>query len=287
MEKIKLLTDSGSDLPLSLAEKLDIEIIPIQIRGNGADFSNCYSEDTSLFWAKLKTLEKPPELMEITPVTYLNRYVAALKAGHTHIICVTIGSEINGSYRSALVARDLFYEENAGAAIVEIIDSHSFSLAYGDLVAAASRIRAAGGGYAKICAMLQSELPRREMLFHVYDTEQIGKGKLGGRTALAGGSFGLRPVFLCTEHGDIEMVAKAAPGEGSAKMLALLVSELGKHGDEPVSVLIGEVPKEDSDLLIKAIGEELSGKEVFFVPLGCTAAVFLGGAALGTVYNRS
>lgn len=285
MEKIHIITDSGCDLPPQLADKLGIEVMPFELSCGGADFSGYYGQEPSAYWQSLREADAAPKPRQITPVTYLGRFEAARKAGYTHIICITLGSEINGSYNSACVARGLFYEENAGVVTVEVIDSHTFSLAYGDLVAEAARMRAAGKTFDEICEMLKSELPRREMMFMLYDSRQVKKsGVIHGRAVFAGESAGLRPVLLSASC-SMEMVSKAVPGVQAAKDLASLVMEFCGNNPAHISVHIGDVSKADSDALIKALEEAMPGREIYFVPLGVTASALVGGDVLGVVYT--
>jgi fatty acid-binding protein DegV len=257
VDKIHIVTDSGCDLPAALAESLGIEVISLRRSGT--------------------------EPGQITPVRYLGSFMAARTAEYTHIICVTLGSQLSQCYDNACVARGLFYEENAGAVTVEIINSRSLSIAYGDLLVEAARMRDQGAGFGEICAMLKTELPRRESIFIAYDPETILKnGDLRAEAVTAGLTIGLRPIFRSRSL-KTEMIHKARPAQATGD-IAGLVEE--KCSPEPghISVFAGDVPEQDVQAIVSELKKRVGG-EIELVPIGETAASILGNAVLGAVFR--
>lgn len=104
MDKIRIITDTSSDLSAEDAERYDIELLPVifQIDGKpcyeGIDFTNAEFYDMMPEHEKITAVQIPAAV-------YLDRYEKAHRHGYTDVIAVTAGSTFMTTYQAASLAR--------------------------------------------------------------------------------------------------------------------------------------------------------------------------------------
>ena len=65
MKKIKLITDTASDIELTLAKEKDIEILPIYVTMDGVTYKDRYELTTEEFYTKLENSKELPKTSQI------------------------------------------------------------------------------------------------------------------------------------------------------------------------------------------------------------------------------
>ena len=120
--KVKLITDSASDITPEDEKKYDIDIMPFDITLG----------DESL-----------RERVDFTAPEFLEHYY---NEGYDAVIMVLINSTGSKTYENALLARKNLLDEHPEMAKmrIEIIDSHCYSLGYGYPVIEAAKKLIAG-----------------------------------------------------------------------------------------------------------------------------------------------
>lgn len=123
----KILADAVSNLfPQILKEKkLDIRIIPIELRIDG-DSYNLYNDSFDLKEFNKKYYEavannKCLSTSLVGPGEYASIFKEEVEKGNK-VICFTMAQGISGTYNSACIARDMVNEEY-GSKVVEVIES--------------------------------------------------------------------------------------------------------------------------------------------------------------------
>lgn len=154
MDKIRIITDTSSDLSVEDAERYDIELLPVifQIDGKpcyeGIDFTNAEFYDMMPEHEKITAVQIPAAV-------YLDRYEKAHRHGYTDVIAVTAGSTFMTTYQAASLARSLFFEQHPDARLrIHVIDSKTYSVAFGMGVLQAAQKAGEGAPCADVLAFL-------------------------------------------------------------------------------------------------------------------------------------
>ena len=79
MQRIKLMTDSASDLPNELAQQLGIEIIPFPIAVDGKGYMEGVDFTPRQFYDIMQNAKEIPTTSQIPTVTYCEHYYSAFK----------------------------------------------------------------------------------------------------------------------------------------------------------------------------------------------------------------
>ena len=186
MDRVKFMIDSGSDIPPSVAEELDTEVVPLYRIIEGKPVLDFHDFDIGAYSEYLKTCKEIPTTSQPSPEDFLIRYERFFEEGYSHIICITMSVYGSGTYNSAVLASQMFAEHHPDAAMqIHVVDSWSCSLNMVLELRAAHRLYTAGAAVHTILEELD-RLRRRVQTYYLIDNlEFLIKG--GRVSPLKGG----------------------------------------------------------------------------------------------------
>ena len=170
MQRIKLMTDSASDLPNELAQQLGIEIIPFPIAVDGKGYMEGVDFTPRQFYDIMQNAKEIPTTSQIPTVTYCEHYYSAFEKGYTDVILVGISSSASATFLRAQDAVEMFFEncpQAKGKFNIHILDSKTFSLGYGYPMMQAARLVREGKTVEQILAYLTGWLDRIDLYVDV------------------------------------------------------------------------------------------------------------------------
>lgn len=103
---IKIITDSTSDIDLTYAQELDIDIVPLKVIINGKEYKDRIDLQPEQFYDLLVNSDTLPSTSQPSPQDFANLYETA-KDNKDSVIVITLSSTISGTYQSANLAKDL------------------------------------------------------------------------------------------------------------------------------------------------------------------------------------
>ena len=135
-QKVIVVTDSTACIPKEMADKLSIEIVPIELVFGDKVYRDGIDITPNEFYTMLRKAEKLPTTSGSLPAPYLEAYKKASKKGKS-ILCITESSKFSGMYNSAVMAAELFKKEMADTQ-VEVIDCSTAAAGQGLVVVEAA-----------------------------------------------------------------------------------------------------------------------------------------------------
>lgn len=193
MHKIKLFTDSTSDLPKDLAKKLDIGIIPLSVTLG----DKTYPDDGSLtcddlfdFVDKTDTL---PKTSAINTMDFVEAFKPWLEKDYD-IAIVTISSELSSTCQNAIIAAN---ELNATDRIF-VINSRSLSSGISLAAYKMAKLRDQGKSASEIKTIIDQDIvPKISASFFVPTLDYLYKGgRCSKLSAYIGTKLKLSPQLL-------------------------------------------------------------------------------------------
>ena len=166
MQKIKILVDSGSDMPREYCELYGISVVPLNLQIEGRTVLDDDNLDAAKYCEYLKVAPEVPKSAQPSPQAFLDQYRA--NADCDHIIVITMSSKASGTHQSAVMARDLFEEENTSCR-VHVVDSTSTSFAITMLALHAARLIKEGKSAAEIISSLAEHIPHTGTYYLIDD----------------------------------------------------------------------------------------------------------------------
>ena len=215
---IRIITDSGADIPQGTRE--DLTILPMHVYFGEKEFLDGVNLTHQQFYELLIESEELPKTSQIPPYEFEKAYEQAAAAGE-QVIVITISSRLSGTYQSACVAA----EDYEGR--VFVVDSLNATLGERCLVDYALRLKDQGKEAEEIAAELVQARKRIRLLALLDTLEYLKKGgRISKSVAMVGGVLSIKPVVSIVD-GEVIMVGKA---RGSRNGNNLLVQEIQKAG---------------------------------------------------------
>ena len=211
MSKIKLITDTASDIPLQQAEAAGIEMLSFMLTVNGDSYREQRDLSKEEFYDLLQHAADLPSTSQITMFTFEELFRQYLDEGYTDVIYVSINASGSATYQNACNARDALYEEypeSHDRMRIHILDSGNYTMTYGYPVLQAKKMIDAGKDAEEILTYLRHWLDNVGVYFLPMTLKYVKKsGRLTAAAAFAGELLGLRPIIRIA-HGKISVSEK-------------------------------------------------------------------------------
>ncbi|MGI5997340.1 MAG: DegV family protein [Lutispora sp.] len=270
MSKIKIITDSTSDLPKGIAEKYDIEVLPLTIFFDKDEYRDWLDIAPKAFFERMRNSEKLPTTSQVNPNSFQEKYELYLK-DYDHIISIHLSSDASGTYNSAVIARDMVDKER-----ITVIDTRNFTYGFGQMVVEAAKMAKDGKAVEEIVDRVKYLINNVKTLFVVDTLEYLKKGgRLSATKATIGTLLNLKPI-LTVDNGKIVAIDKARGMKKALKRIVEIMQEQGTQLNGQ-TIKLGHADSLDNLKDFEAAIEEAYGnveKEEF--EIGCVIGVYCG-----------
>ena len=279
---IKIITDSACDIPFD-AQLKNVEIMNFHININDRDCEERVDYTMEEFYEELENCEKIPTTAHITMVDFYEKYCQLASQGVTDIIHVSINKTASATHDAAVMARQMFYDENPNSHMnITVLDSRCYSVGYGFPIMCADQMIEDGASAAEIIEFFENRFEKTEILLGTFSLKFMKKsGRISAAAAFAGELMGLRPVILM-KHGKTEVLLKA---RGDKLLIPGLVAKLRERNANPADYVVGYTADTDArDELVAACTEAMGYPPKLVCNLGSAVSINAGPHSMGIVY---
>jgi len=222
MSRIRVVTDSASDLPEAFARRLDVDVVSLTIRFGDEEFTDRVDLTPDLFWAKCKSSKTLPETAAPSPGAFQAAYERARSDGCDGVIVLTLSSLLSATHQSATLAA----EAVAGVIDVRVLDTLNVSMGQGLIVIDVAELAATGASLDELVARAETLVPKAGVVAALDTLEHLIKGgRVGGAKALLGQVLSIKP-FIELKDG---IVAEAGRQRTRAKALNAVANVARSH----------------------------------------------------------
>ena len=198
VSRTAIVTDSIADIPRSVAERLQIHVIPMKISWGGDEYLDRLTIDADAFYPFLDEREEYPS-SSIPDPRRVEQLFSWLAAHYESIVAIPVSKRLSGCWQvmenSAKKMRDEGYP-------IAVVDSRLNSAAQGLAVIAAAEDAAAGLGAREIVARLNRTIARARIFVSVATFKYMVRG--GRVSALKGfiaAVANLKPIVSLDREG--------------------------------------------------------------------------------------
>jgi len=196
---IKIVTDSTSDLPVTLAREMGITVVPAYVHFGDIIYRDRVDIFEDEFYEKLETSADMPSTEPPTPEDFAEVY-QALSKDADGIVSIHISSKLSATYNSAQRGRDLAQFDCP----IEIIDSQLVTMGLGLLVLAAHNYVNQGEDLQTVTDRILKTIPDIHILGLLDTLKYLAQGgRIGKAKALLGSVLSIKPM-LTIKEGEIE-----------------------------------------------------------------------------------
>lgn len=195
---VKIVTDSTSDIPPSLAEELGITVVPLNVHFGTDVFKDGIDIKPDEFYGKLVSSSRLPTTSQPSVGDFLSIY-DELGKEHKEIVSIHISGKLSGTLNSATQAK----EQYSGDARIEAIDSKHGSIGLAMVALAAYKAASDGLGLDDVIKEIQSAINEVEFFALVDTLEYLEKGgRIGKAQAFMGSMLKIKPI-LTVRDGEV------------------------------------------------------------------------------------
>lgn len=286
--KVRVVTDSTSDLPQELASLHRIHVVPLtvflgeKIHKDGVDIS------PREFYQRLsQDKDLHPRTSPPTPGEFLTVYRQLVE--NSDIVSVHISAKMSQTFLHARQSLEEHREtlessrRNASPVAIETVDSQTVSAALGLLALLAARMAMRGLSASQIRSRLEGMRQRVHMIFVVDTLEYLARGgRIGKARAFLGQMLGIKPI-LTVQDGEVAPLDKVRGGRAAhPRVIELFKARVNPA--EPVVVCIAHAQAPVwADRLKNLIQQNFNVSELIETEIGPTVGTHVGPGTVGAV----
>lgn len=255
---VAIVTDTTACIPPELAERYEIQVVPVNIIFGGRTFTDSMTADTTEFYELLRTSADRPTTAAPSPGMFLDA-IARAGRGADAVLCITVSAQFSAMYDSARQAIEMAKAESP-ALDLRLLDSRNAAMAQGFVVIEAARAAAAG---ALVDAVVDraEEMTARVTLLAMLDTLSYlaRSGRVPRVAAWAAGVLQVKPIVRFNAS-DIRLIARTRTRQRALDRMADLVPEIAGGRRVHLAVHHANAPQ-DAERLHAAILERVDVAE--------------------------
>ena len=226
MADIKIIVDSGSDIPQDIADKYNIGVISFLSIFGTEQYVQRTEITNEQFFDKLEEYDGIPTTSQ-TPFGDMLDYIKQQCEEHESVIYFALSSAASGQYQTANLVKSEIEEENPNADF-HIVDSQKFSLYIAQTAVHAAQMAKDGKSVDEIITECEKYIKTWRCYLLVDTLKYLEKGgRLSKAAAFVGTMLDIKPI-LTIEHGLVESLDKL---RGKKKLLDKLIAKIQDDSD--------------------------------------------------------
>jgi DegV family protein with EDD domain len=277
MSKIKIVTDSTMDMPIEMAEKLGIVVVPLSVTINGETYLDRVEIQPAEFIETMKNLEELPKSSQPSTGTFLEIYDRLGEEGY-EVLSIHMTGKMSGTVRSAESAAQMTNTK------VTVIDSLFISLALQFQVREAAKMAKQGKSFEEIISRLEKVREHTKLYIMIDTLENMVKGgRIGKGKAFIGSLLNIKPI-ASLEGAEYNPVTKVRSHSQVVKFLAKQFAEDVK-GKTILGAGIVHAEAYELSAKLKAAITDLTGyKDILIDYTGPTISTHTGPGTIALMY---
>lgn len=281
MPKVLIVTDSTADIPFSVRETLNIEVVPLKIHFGDETYLDAVTIQSDEFYQKLSQSKVLPTTSQPSPLDFVEMYKRLLKEGDTEVISIHLSAALSGTYQSASLAKSLVDEGRK----ITLVDSKSASYGLGMMVVAAAEAAKEGKSGEEILNLIH-ELRESSRIYFIVDTlEYLYRGgRIGKASALIGSLLNIKPILTIDDSGEVAPVDKV---RGQKKAMGRIVELLQQDfTGGPIEVMAAHSNSlSAAEELCALVKERFEVSSLSFTNLGPVIGTHVGPGTIAVIVN--
>ncbi len=189
--RVRIVTDSTSDIPPDVRERYGIVTVPLTIQFGTDVYRDGMDLTAEEFFARQAAGPFPTTAQP--PVGAFEEVYRQLRAeGATGVCAIIFSSKLSGTYNAALLAAN----DLAGEFPIAVIDSLLGSMGVGYLAIEAAKMAETGASLDAVCARVRALMPAMEVLFLLETLKYLEKGgRINKAKSLLGSVLAIKPLL--------------------------------------------------------------------------------------------
>ena len=279
MNSFAVVTDSAADMPLELAEKYGIRIVPLHVNIDGRDLRDAYDIRISEFMDVLERGGDLPATSAPAPADFLQTYKELVDEGYTQILSIHLSSSLSSTIKTAQAIAEKMPE----GLRLEVVDSLSATATLSAMCLEAAHIAQIGGTLEQALARVDAIRQAAKIYFIPNTLDNLVKGGRASKlSGLAASLLDIKVIIEVTGDGRVDMVRKTKGMKSAVKWIAGQMAERSQELGKLVYYKLHTRGGHAFDLLEQAVATSgVDGRCLTVGTIGPVIATHVGIGAVG------
>ena len=256
--RYKIIIDSCGELLDEWKKDECFESIPLTLMVGAEQIIDDETFDQAEFIDKVAACPECPKSACPSPESYRKAFDCEAE----HIYCVTLSSELSGSYNSAVLGASLLHEEKKGVQI-HVFNSCSASIGQTLIAMKIAQCEDAGLPFEDVVSVVNKYIEEQHTFFVLENLETLRKnGRLSRVKALVATALKIKPIMGSTPEGTICQLDQArGMNKALVKMVDKIVEVTENSENKILAISHCNSPKK-ANMLKEAIQEKMKLSDI-------------------------
>lgn len=278
---IKIIADSGADLPKKFIEKFDIKVMPLFVNRDKEEYLDGETISSLDLFNNMRA-GVVYKTAQVSIKTFKELFMEYAK-NNVNCIYIAFSSELSGTYQAAVIAKREVLEEYPNFDI-DVIDTKAASYGCGLIIKYAIDLVRDGKSKSEVIEAIHFYIDHIEHIFTVDNLEYLFRGgRVSRTTAFVGGLLNIKPI-LNVEDGKLVPLEKI---RGRKKVIKRMVDIMEERGSDLASQTIGISHGDDLEFaenLKQEIEERFACKDFVITIIGAVIGAHAGPGTLALFF---
>lgn len=216
----KIVIDSCGELPEELKKDPHFCTVPLELEVDGVRIRDDESFNQKDFLRRVRDSIKGPKSSCPSPESYIETF----EGEEENVYVVTLSDKLSGSYNSAVLASQLYYEDHDQKKNIYVFNSRSASIGETLIGIKAQECEEAGMEFDEVVNRVEEYISSQNTFFVLETLETLRKaGRLSNLKFLVANTLNIKPVMGSTDEGAIQQLDQA---RGMKKALTKMVDSM-------------------------------------------------------------
>jgi DegV family protein with EDD domain len=284
--KVKILTDSASDLPEEIIKEYDIDVLPMTIMKDDKEYKDRIDISPKVIYDGMRN-KGVFKTAQVTPIAFEEKFEQYANQG-IPVVYVGFSSELSATYQSSIIARDSVLTKYPDAKI-EVIDTLGASGGFGLIVLEAAKFAKEGKEVDEILDRVNLAKESIDQIFTVDDIEYLYRGGRVSRTsAVLGGMLNIKPILEVKDGKLIPLEKVRGKNKVFTRMVELMEERSIDKDFTNATICITHGDDLESAIKLKELIEKRYNANNFIINMiGATIGAHSGPGTLALFYPKT
>jgi DegV family protein with EDD domain len=280
MNRVKIISDGGCDLPKYIADELDVTVVPLSVQFGTETLKS--DIEPEVFYEKMKEALELPKTSSPSPDDFIKAF-RAVEEGRD-IVVISLSSGISSTYNHALMAKEMILEEGYQGRI-EILDSLTASVGQGLLVYKTAKLAEVQTSVDEIVLSVQKWIKSTATYF-VLDTldNVIRGGRLDRVRGTVATILNIKLFMGASEVGTLDVLEKIRGTQNALKRLMEKVGETRHDIEKEVLAVAHSNCEKRARSVMEQLLQKYPFKDVIFANMGPVIGTYAGEGGILVAY---
>ncbi|NLI61212.1 MAG: DegV family protein [Clostridiales bacterium] len=228
---MRIVADSCCDVSPKIQERTKIKLVPVTIQIGDKGYRDDSNLDIDSLMEDMKQSPEAPKTACPSPQDFIDQY----KGEEKSVFVVTVSSKLSGTYKSAVLAKDIFLEE-IEKKFIYVFDSLSASIGETLVSLKISDLINKGLKENEIVEKVNTYISEMKTFLTVKNLDNLAKsGRISHIVAKVSSIMSVNPI-MGSKDGDIVVQEKVL---GARRLLKRLVDIIGEQGHNLEDKILG------------------------------------------------